>query len=88
MYDPIFTPHKTSDSTINIELGTQIKDLTIHYSFDETFPDYFYDAYKEPLVVPAGASTLIVVTYRGKQQMGKIIKMPIAELRKRVGIKE
>lgn len=64
MYDPIFTPHKTSDSTINIELGTQIKDLPIHYSFDETFPDYFYDAYKEPLAVPAGASTLIVVTYR------------------------
>jgi hexosaminidase len=87
MYDPIFTPHKISDSTISIELGTQIKDLTIHYSFDETFPDNFYDAYKEPLAVPAGASTLIVVTYRGKQQMGKIIKMPIAELKRRAKIK-
>jgi hexosaminidase len=37
--------------------------------------------------LPAGASNLIVVTYRGKKQMGKIIKMPIAELMKRAGIK-
>lgn len=86
MYDPIFTPHKTSDSTISIELGTQIKDLTIHYSFDETFPDYFYDAYKAPLTVPAGATTLMVVTYKGKTKMGKIIKMPVAELKKRAGV--
>lgn len=87
MYDPIFTPKKNNDSTLLIELGTQIKDLTIHYSFDESFPDYFYDAYKTPLTVPVGASTLTVVTYRGKQQMGKIIRMPIMELKKRAGIK-
>jgi hexosaminidase len=88
MYDPIFTPKKTSDSTISIELSTQIKDLTIHYSFDESFPDYFYDAYKAPLTVPAGATTLMVVTYRGKKQMGKIISMPLSELMKRAGIKK
>jgi hexosaminidase len=87
MYDPIFTPVKVNDSTIQVKLETQINDLVIHYSFDESFPDYFYDTYKEPLSIPAGASTLIVVTYRGKEKVGKIIRMPVAELKKRAGIK-
>lgn len=88
MYDPIFKPHKNADGSLSIELATQISDLTIHYSFDESYPDYFYDAYKEPLTIPAGASTLIVVTYRGKTKMGKLVTMPVSELKKRVGIKE
>ena len=50
-------------------------------------PNVEVKAYKEPLTIPAGASTLIVVTYRGKQQMGKIIRMPIAELKKRAKVK-
>ncbi|MES2645306.1 MAG: beta-N-acetylhexosaminidase [Bacteroidota bacterium] len=88
MYDPIFSPKKLTDSTISIGLETQLSDLTIHYTFDESFPDYFYESYKALLTVPAGASSLTVVTYRGKKQMGKIIKMPIAELKKRAGIKQ
>lgn len=87
MYDPIFTPQKIDDKNITIALGKQIDDLTIYYTFDESFPDNHYDAYKKPLKIPAGASSISVVSYRGKQQVGKIIKMPIAELKKRAGIK-
>jgi hexosaminidase len=87
MYDPIFIPHKSGEKNITIELGKQIDDLTIYYTFDESFPDNFYDAYKEPLTIPAGASSISVVSYRGKQPVGKIIKIQLAELKKRVGIK-
>lgn len=87
MYDPAFIAKKDAKGELSIELTTQIAGLTIHYSFDEFFPDRFYPAYTKPLSVPKDAANLKVVTYRGKEQVGKIINMPVAELRKRAGIK-
>lgn len=87
MYDPAFIAKKDAKGELSIELTTQIAGLTIHYSFDEFFPDRFYPAYTQPLSVPKDAANLKVVTYRGKEQVGKIINMPVAELRKRAGIK-
>lgn len=87
MYDPIFTAKKDAKGELSIQLATEISGLSIHYSFDEFFPDRFYPAYKEPLGVPKDAANLKVVTYRGREQVGKIITMPVAELRKRAGIK-
>lgn len=86
MYDPIFTATKDANGQLKIELATQIEGLTIHYSFDEFYPDYFYPAYTAPLAVPKEAANLKVVTYRGKEQVGKIINMPVAELKKRAKI--
>lgn len=86
MYDPIFTATKDATGQLKIELATQIEGLTIHYSFDEFYPDYFYPSYTSPLAVPKEAANLKVVTYRGKEQVGKIINMPIAELKKRAKI--
>lgn len=84
MYDPIFNFSREADSTIIIDLKTEIDDLNIHYSFDETFPDQFYPAYNKPLRLPKDAVNLWVVTYRGNQQMGKLIKMPVEEMKKRI----
>ncbi|MDP4263402.1 MAG: family 20 glycosylhydrolase [Bacteroidota bacterium] len=86
LYDPIFTAVKDSSGQLQIVLSTEIEGLTIYYSFDETYPDNFYPAYRAPLSVPKDAANLKVVTYRGKEQMGKIINMPIAELKKRAKI--
>lgn len=86
MYDPIFTALKDSSGQLQIQLSTEIEGLTIHYSFDETFPDNFYPVYTAPLSVPKDAANLKVVTYRGKEQVGKIINMPVAELKKRAKI--
>lgn len=84
MYDPIFNFSREANSTIIINLKTEIEGLNIHYSFDETFPDHFYPAYNEPLRLPKDAVNLWVVTYRGNQQMGKLIKMPVEEMKKRI----
>jgi hexosaminidase len=72
-----------ADSTLKIELSTEIKDLDIYYSFDNSFPDNFYPKYTSALTPPKDAVMLNVITYRGKQKMGRMISMPISELEKR-----
>jgi hexosaminidase len=83
MFDPIFTASKTSDGKLKIELATEINDLDIHYSFDNSFPDNFYPKYTEALTPPEDAVMLKVITYRGDKKMGRMIAMPISELQKR-----
>ena len=68
-------------------MNTEVKDISIHYSFDNSFPDNFYPAYNSPLTVPKDASAMKVITYRKNQPIGRLMVMPIAELRKRAGIK-
>ncbi|ULQ57380.1 family 20 glycosylhydrolase [Flavihumibacter rivuli] len=87
MYDPIFSVKKTSDSTFQIILDKEIEDLDIHYTFYEVFPDSHYPVYKQPLEVPRDAVNLRVITSRNGKIIGKMITMPIEELKKRAKIK-
>ena len=84
MFDPIFEVSKDAHDSLVIKLSTEVQGLDIHYSFDNSHPDYFYPVYKEPLLVPKDAVMLKVITYRGKEPMGKQIDMPIAELKRRL----
>lgn len=83
VYDPIFTAKNTPDSLLQVELGTEVKGLDVYYSFDNSFPDKFYPKYKEPLIVPKDAVMLKVITYEGDKPVGRMIAMPIDELKKR-----
>lgn len=83
VYDPAFKVSRSADSTLKIELSTEIPDLDIYYSFDNTFPDRFYPKYTTALTPPKDAVMLKVITYRGKDVKGRMIAMPIAELRSR-----
>ena len=84
MYDPIFRVSKDSGSgALKVELSTEVEGLDIYYSFDNSFPDRFYPKYSSPLVVPKDATNLKVVTYRGKEKMGRDITMPVEELNRR-----
>ncbi len=87
MYDAIVEVSKKDTATIIVKLGTEIEGLSIHYSFDNSFPDSFYPAYKEPLTVPKDASFMKLITYRNNQPIGRLMVMPITELRKRAGVK-
>lgn len=87
MYDPIFTA-KSNKGVLSIELATEIEGLDIYYSFDNAFPDRFYPRYTGPLTPPKDAVMLKVITYRGKEPIGRMIAMPLNELRKRAGIKK
>jgi len=61
--------------------------LNIYYSFDNSFPDKFYPEYTTPVTVPKDAVTMKVITYRNGKPIGRIIAIPVADLKKRAGIK-
>lgn len=83
IYDPIFTVKRSADKQLMIDLTTEIDGLDIYYSFDNSTPDRFYPKYTSALTPPKDASMLRVITYRGKQPIGRLISMPIADLQKR-----
>ena len=87
MYDPVFTAGRNADSTLQIKLETEVEGLSIYYSFDETNPDRFYPRYQAPLSIPKEAANLKVITYRNKEPVGKLITMPVAELKRRAGVR-
>ncbi|MDT8415079.1 MAG: family 20 glycosylhydrolase [Flavobacteriaceae bacterium] len=84
MFDPEFRPRKNAQGRMEVVLRTELDDLTIHYSFDNSEPDHFYPSYQGPLLVPIDAFRLRVVTYRGKERVGRVLTMPIAELERRL----
>lgn len=85
MYNAIVRPYRTEADEIRIELKSELSDLDIYYTFDNTTPDRFSPQYTSPLVIPKDATWLRVVTYRGKQQVGKVITLTTDELRKKSG---
>lgn len=88
VYDPIFAVSKDSAGNAVVALSTEVEGLDIYYSFDNSFPDQFYPAYKTPLTVPTDAVMMRVITYRNGKPIGRMQHMPVAELRKRAGIKK
>ena len=84
VYDPIFTVSTTADNQLKIELGKEVDKLDIYYSFDNTFPDNYYPKYTGALIPPKDAVMLKVITYKGKLPVGRMIAMPIAELKSRL----
>jgi hexosaminidase len=88
VYDPIFTASWNPQKQLHIELTTEVPELDIYYSFDNSFPDRFYPKYEEPLTPPKDAVMLKVITYKGKQPVGRMIAMPIEELKKRADQKK
>lgn len=87
MYDAIFEVSKKDTATLVVKLSTEVGGLSIHYSFDNSFPDNFYPAYSSPLTVPKDAVAMKVITYRGDNVIGRMMVMPVTELRKRAGLK-
>lgn len=83
VYDAIINADTTSDRQLKIELSTEIEGLDIYYTFDNSFPDNFYPKYTEPVMVPKDAATLRVITYRGGKPIGRLITVPVEELKKK-----
>ena len=87
VYDPIFKVTRSADRQLLVELTTEVEDLDIYYSFDNSYPDRFYPKYTEKLLPPKDATILRVITYKGKEAVGRMLTMPIEELNKRAGKK-
>jgi hexosaminidase len=84
MYNAIVTPSVDENSEFKIKLETEIDDVTIFYTFDNTDPDLYSPQYKTPLSVPKDATRLRVMTYRNQESVGKLISLTIDELEKRI----
>ncbi len=83
MYDPIIKVTKDANGLPITDLTTELADLNIHYSWDNSPPDAFYPIYKSPISVPKGASQLKLITYRGKEKKGRLITISVDNLKKR-----
>ncbi|MFT3702777.1 MAG: family 20 glycosylhydrolase [Agriterribacter sp.] len=87
IYDPIINAVKSDKNSITVDMSTEIPGLDIYYSFDNSFPDKFYPKYTAPVSVPKDAVTLKVITYRDGKVIGRLIAVPVTDLKKRAGIK-
>ena len=81
MYDPIINASESPDKKLIVELSTEIDGLDIYYTFDNSFPDNFYPKYAEPVIVPEDAVQLKLITYRGGKPIGRMITVPVTELK-------
>lgn len=86
MYDPDFAVAKKDSDRVLVTLTPEVEGLQLHYSFDNSYPDEFYPVYKSPLLVPKDAFQLRVISYRDGKPIGRMITMPVEELKKRAGI--
>jgi len=88
MYDPIINARSGPDKKLIVELSTEINGLDIYYTFDNSFPDNFYPKYSEPLIVPEDAVQLKLITYRDGKPTGRMMTVPVTELKDKAGQKE
>lgn len=84
VYDAIITP-SYKNGKLMLELGSEISDLDIFYSIDDTMPDKFSPKYSQPVELPDGPITLRVITYRAGKPIGHLITLKRAELERRAG---
>ncbi len=87
MYDADIKVKKIDSTNVSVELIPEIDGLTLHYSFDNSYPDEFYPSYKNALPVPKDASLMRVISYRDGKPIGRMMSITVAELKKRAGIK-
>jgi hexosaminidase len=84
MYNAIVTPFKDNTGTFKIKLDTEIDDLSIFFTFDNTDPDCYSHSYESPLSIPKNATRLRVITYKDDQPVGKVISLRIDELQNKI----
>ena len=82
VYDAII---KTSmkDGKLMLELGSELADLDIFYTLDDTMPDRYSTKYTQPVAIPDGPVNLRVITYRQGKPIGHLITLKRAEMESR-----
>lgn len=88
VYDPIFKVTRSADKTVQVALSTEVEGLDIYYTVDNTFPDRFSPKYSGPITLPKDAAMLKVITYRGKEPVGRLQVMMKEEWERRAEKKQ
>ncbi|MBI1782218.1 MAG: family 20 glycosylhydrolase [Sphingobacteriales bacterium] len=84
MYEPDVAAAINSKGELVVTLTPEIDGLNIHYSFDNTFPDNFYPVYSAPVTAPKDAVMMRIISYKNGKQVGRMITMPVDDLKKLV----
>jgi hexosaminidase len=85
MYNVIFEPARIKNSDFGVTLTTEVKDLDIYYTFDNTNPDQFSPKFDgKPIQFPVGATYLNAIAYRDGKPIGEQINVPKDILQKRL----
>lgn len=87
VYEPSFTARLDADGQLWVEMQTELDNIKVHYTFDNSFPDQFYPAYTTAVKVPKDAVQLKVMSYRGDTPKGRMLTISVEELKKRAGKK-
>lgn len=82
-YDPIVTT-TLNGSVLVATVDTEIPDLAVFYSIDDSVPGRYSTRYTQPIAIPEGPVTLRVITYRAGQPIGRMLTLKHDELKKRV----
>ena len=81
-YDAI-VKSRSQHGKLQIELGTEISGLDLHYTIDDAMPDRFSPKYAAPFTLPEGPITLRVQTFRNGKPIGHLITLKRADLERR-----
>ena len=85
-YDAIIIPSRDDNGNLLIALDSEVDDIDLYYTFDNTFPDDHSPAYinGERLTIPKDADTFRVISYRDGKPIGKMITVSLTDLAKRI----
>jgi hexosaminidase len=84
MYDPIISARYDAQKNLILIVDKEIPDINIHFSIDESNPDYTYRKYEAPYTLPKDVANLKFVCYKNGKQVGRQINISVEELKKRV----
>lgn len=84
MFDPIVMVTKNKTGELVVSMTTEVEGLDIHCTIDNSIPDKYHPAYKDPITfLPKNVDQLRIITYRNGEQMGKLISIKTEDLEKR-----
>jgi len=71
------------DGVLVVEMETELSDVEMFYTIDDTMPDHRCARYTGPVEIPGGPVTLRVITCRNGKPVGHLITLKREELEKR-----
>lgn len=83
MYDPIISARYDDKNNLVLLVDKEIPDMAVHFSIDESNPDYTYRQYQAPYTLPKDVANVKLVCYKNGKQVGRQINISVEELRKR-----
>jgi len=83
MYDPIITARYDDKKNLVLLIEKEIPDMAVHFSIDESNPDYTYRQYQAPFTLPKDVANVKFICYKKGKQVGRQINISVDELRKR-----